>query len=487
LTNALNACTNAAKGGRAVLVVTTDGSGDGGPLGYDHKLIPTRELAAALGLRYVAPQAKKDVVEAVREAHGSAEAGEATLLVVPINVLGEDGVERRPASERQVRTPIPPAIPSGADVEAIVAALQRSERPLVLAGRGAAVDETRALLVTLAERRRSLLGTSLLAKSLFRGHPRDVGVVGGFAFESTRRVLSTVDCVVAFGASLNIFTRGHHTLFNGATIVQVDHDPDQLGRFGRVDVAVAGDAGATAGLVLDGLGPARSAVGFDEDELQALRSTRLVFGNEEAGGGDHVDPRAIVVAFDELLPEDRLVLTDGGHNISFPGTALDVPKTGGLRLTNADFGSIGLGLGAAIGAAVADPELTIVLFIGDGGLRMTLGELQTAANLRCRLVIAVMNDQAFGAERHFLELDGIAHHHSQFPDTDFAAVAAALGIESVTVRSVADLRRHAPRLEGRESPFLLDCKIDPAVRARWFEDMHALQAKRRAESAERGA
>jgi thiamine pyrophosphate-dependent acetolactate synthase large subunit-like protein len=102
---------------------------------------------------------------------------------------------------------------------------------------------------------------------------------------------------------------------------------------------------------------------------------------------------------------------------------------------------------------------------------MTLGDLHTAAGLERPLVVAVMNDRAFGSERHHLDLEGLPNRHAQFADTDFAAVAAGMGIESATVRSVADLTGHASRLQRRASPLLLDCKINPAVRAPWMANL----------------
>jgi acetolactate synthase-1/2/3 large subunit len=124
-------------------------------------------------------------------------------------------------------------------------------------------------MTALAERTGALLGTSLLAKSLFRGHPLDIGVVGGFATETARRLLAAVDCLVAFGASLNVFTRAHGSLFDGARIVQVDVDPAQIGRFGRVDVGVVGDARATATELLRQLEPLPAGARFNSSAMRA--------------------------------------------------------------------------------------------------------------------------------------------------------------------------------------------------------------------------
>jgi acetolactate synthase-1/2/3 large subunit len=134
-------------------------------------------------------------------------------------------------------------------------------------------------------------------------------------------------------------------------------------------------------------------------------------------------------------------------------------------------GAIGMGLGSAIGTAIARPEGQTVLLVGDGTLAMTLGDLVTVARYGLPMVIVVFNDQSYGAERHFLDLHGRANERSLHPDIDFASAARAFGIEAATVRSVEDLRSQAARLsEIPTGPLLLDCKITP-LRATWIEEI----------------
>jgi thiamine pyrophosphate-dependent acetolactate synthase large subunit-like protein len=112
-----------------------------------------------------------------------------------------------------------------------------------------------------------------------------------------------------------------------------------------------------------------------------------------------------------------------------------------------------------------------MLFIGDGGMLMTLGDLETLVRARLPVCVVVMNDHAYGAERHLLDISGKPNCLAKFPDTSFAAVAQALGIKAVTVRSVNDLTENLPDLRPEAGPLLLDCKIRPDVRARWIEEV----------------
>ena len=102
-------------------------------------------------------------------------------------------------------------------------------------------------------------------------------------------------------------------------------------------------------------------------------------------------------ALDAILPLERVVVSDSGHFMGWPPLYFRVPdERGWCQL--ASFQSVGLGLASAIGAALAQPERLVVLAIGDGGLLMSLGELETAARLRLRMCVVIYNDLAYGAE-----------------------------------------------------------------------------------------
>jgi thiamine pyrophosphate-dependent acetolactate synthase large subunit-like protein len=123
-----------------------------------------------------------------------------------------------------------------------------------------------------------------------------------------------------------------------------------------------------------------------------------------------------------------------------------------------------MAFGTALGFAKARPDQTTVLVIGDGGLLMTLGELETAVREDVPLVVVVMNDCAYGAEMHYLRLENMPVAQAMFPDVDYAPVAEAFGFRTATIRTLEQLRDAAPLLRSRdEGPVLLDCKINAAI------------------------
>jgi len=279
--------------------------------------------------------------------------------------------------------------------------------------------------------------------------------------------------VLAFGASLNRWTTRHGRLFPpDARVVQVDLDEEAIGTLYPTDVGVVGDAAATARAIveeLDGRGVKKE--GFRSDELGRDISARHWRDEpyEDRGTADYIDPRTLSIALDDLLPPERTVTTDSGHFMGYLAMYLDVPDGHGFVFAQA-FQSVGLGIANAIGAAVARPERLCVAAVGDGGALMALGELETAARYRLPMVVVVYNDAAYGAEVHHFGPMGQDVDLTQFPETDFAALARAAGAEGITVRGAEDLAPLKGWLGRRDRPLVIDAKVNPDVRAEWLAE-----------------
>jgi acetolactate synthase I/II/III large subunit len=480
LMNAATACRTAVQGGRRVLLITGDA-----PVGADHrfdyKYIDQAPISAALGLAHFAAASPEKAMVGLEQAVESAQHGRPAVLAIPANVFGLELGLQTPVRAAPVATNAPQPPDDGA-IAGLSEMIAESRRPLILAGRGAASSEAAPALGRLAERIGALLGTTLLAKDLFRGHRLDLGVVGSFASDAAADLLAEVDLVLAFGASLTPFTTAQRTLFAGAEVVQIDSDGSRLGASFAVSVGVPADARLTAERLLErveseGSEGSRAEPRFDTPEALARLSRPLYGGPDESGPGE-LDPRMVAVTLDRTLPEDRVIVLDSGRFMTSPARFIRVPGPGSFRLT-ADAGSIAIGLGIALGAAVARPKAANVLFVGDGGLSMSMGDLETAARNAVALIVVVMNDRAYGAEYVHLQADGLPADYAALPEIDFAGVARALGIEALTVSSMSELEAVAPRLRGRSGPLLIDCRIRQDItveRLRWPEKADGLAA-----------
>lgn len=347
-------------------------------------------------------------------------------------------------------------VPGDADVQRVATLLRQAERPVVIGGLGAWRGGAHELLGELADRTGAVLATTLRTAGMFREYPASVGVAGGFAPPAVADLLRSADCVVAFGASLNLFTTMKGTAFGTATLVQVVDDRAALGRIVPVDVGVHADARAFAEALLEAIPDGRpsSAIRDDADALGDGR--QFSFPDMSAPGA--LDPRAVCRRLNELVPAERAIVSDSGQFCMYPIESMDVWAPDAL-LWMMDFGAVGNGLGAALGAAVARPDRPTVLFIGDGGFFMTMGDLDTAVRDRLPLLVVCLNDGAYGAEIFHLRNWGLPLEHAQFATPDLAAIARSFGCEAERITELAQLDGLADRFACLDGPLFLDVVI----------------------------
>jgi thiamine pyrophosphate-dependent acetolactate synthase large subunit-like protein len=465
-TNAITGLTEAAKARTPLILVAADT-----PAGETRSnfFVEQARIAEAVGAVPVrvnrARSAYADTTKAIRTALGR----RAVVLNLPLDVIGEEA--EWPQEPFAAGVPAAPA-PSPQALDEVVAAIERAERPVIVAGRGAVLSDAREPLERLGAKIGAPLATSAMGHGLFNGHPFALGISGGFASPLAQEVIGASDLILAFGARLTRWTTGNGALVApGATVVQVDVDDSGFGD--RADVTVIGDARHTAAM-LGALLEHRGVEGNGrlDDDLRATIAARRWRDEpyDDASSDQHIDPRTLSIALDDLLPEERTVVVDSGHFMGFPAMYLAIPDPPGFVFTQS-FQSIGLGLANAVGAALARPDRLTVAALGDGGAMMGLQELETAARLRLPILFVLYDDAAYGAEVHHFRPMGHPVETVQFPDADFAAIARGAGCEGITVRTLDDLAPIEDWLRRRpDRPLLVDAKVDPDVVAEWLEE-----------------
>lgn len=472
--NAVTALTSAVRD-RAPLVYLAGASPLVGPM--NNQAIDQVALLAPTGARILRVEDGARLEAAVAQAFAAARAARIPVVLdIPSDLMhGPALAQVMPKVDGREAPGLPPTVPEMPVATSIAEAagiLLGATHPVILAGRGLGGGHAAATVRALGEATGALLATTLPMTGLFHGDPFAVPFAGGFTPAAVRALLDRADVVLVLGASLNRYTTAEDTLFRDARLLRVDLDPavGERTRVGRGSMALTGDAVAVAEALLAEVkraGPRRDP-GARTDEA---RATIAASGHAQdvpvRHGAGGVDPRAALRALDAVLPADRRVVVDVGHFSIFPCQVLPARSAGDL-IPAYGFASVGLALGTAIGVAAADPERAVLLVIGDGGLLMSLGELETVAREAPNLVIAVMNDAAYGAEVHHLARHGLDPSIAQFPPTDFAALAVALGFRGLPVRSEADLEAAAAvagAVAGRgvHGPALIDVRINPEV------------------------
>ncbi|HIM69745.1 MAG TPA: thiamine pyrophosphate-binding protein [Gammaproteobacteria bacterium] len=478
--NGMHGAVYANRTGSPVLIIYGDApvaDGHINTLGPDYKEFNSTMVLSAAGLQVFRATSPKGARTALADAVATAQLGNAVALLLPTSVQLEkfevkDDVAVSPA------IPDPPRCEKATPqtISTTAELLNKSRRPLIVAGVGVHRAGADQALEKLADRIGALLITSARAKDMFRGNPNNLGIIGSFSHSVARRFIDQTDCVLVFGASLNFWTTSFGTFVPAVPLIQVDSKRVNIGKFSNADVAVVGDARLVAEQLLDAL-PDRSEEEkpfHSQDVRQSLAKFDPAGEFRPAHTARTIDPRSLGIALDRLLPENRNLVYDAGNFLGIV-PYISVPGPGHFKFTN-NFASIGLGFGAALGVAKARPDSTTVLVVGDGGFLMTLGELETVVREDLPLVIIVMNDCAYGAELHFLKIHQVSVATSVFPDVDFAPIAEGFAFEAATIRSLDELERTAPMLENPQGPVLLDCKINAEIAAPFMSELAAFES-----------
>lgn len=394
------------------------------------------------------------------------------VLAIPYDVAAREAGPVPPAPEPRA----PAALaPSGEFAEGmldeIAAALSTAERPFLLAGRGAWLSGASTALGELAASTGALTASTALGRGVFPDTRFDLGVTGGFGAEGAMELIREADVAVVFGAGLNQFTMRFGALFApGTKVFQIDIAPAathaHVGGFVRADARLAAEA-----LV----GRVTGSIGAPWRESVDVTAARAYDHGDDLAPDGRLDPRSAARRIAALLPEDRVVVSDGGHFIGWANMYWPVAAPDRMMMIGTAFQSIGQGWPSVVGAALARRDATVVLTSGDGGGLMAIADLESAVRAAAgRGVAVIWNDAAYGAEVNLYGLKGLAEAPMRIPEVDFAAFAAAVGAEGVVVRTLADL----DRLESwaAEDPatrrfLLLDLRISGDVIAPYQQEI----------------
>ena len=474
LTNAMTGITEAAKSRTPMIVLAADSPA--AALRSNFR-IDQEAMVAAVGAVSGRVYSASTVVADVTRAYRTAVTQRRTVILnVAIDVAAAPADAPGPVRADLTPTAVRPNRDAVMD---LVALLRKSSRPVFVVGRGGRGAGPQ--IASLAQRSGALLATSAVANGLFVGEEYALGISGGFSSPTTAELISDADLIVGWGCALNMWTMRHGRLIGeSTTVVQVDDDVDAIGAHRPVDLGVVGDCGLTAAdaLILLAESGDPDPTGYRTPKVAERIAESARWQDvpvDDVSDDRRIDPRRLTIALDTVLPAERVVSIDSGNFMGYPATHLSVPDEHGFCFTQA-FQSIGLGVGTAIGAGIAQPGRLPVLGTGDGGFLMGISELDTAVRIGLPLVVIVYNDAAYGAEvHHFGDADMST---VTFPDTDIAAIARGFGAVGITVRGLDDLSAVRGWVSGYVAtraarPLVIDAKIADDGGAWWLAEAFA--------------
>jgi thiamine pyrophosphate-dependent acetolactate synthase large subunit-like protein/nitrite reductase/ring-hydroxylating ferredoxin subunit len=334
--------------------------------------------------------------------------------------------------------------------------LAASSRPVIIVGHGARFDMES--VIALAERLGAPVITTFKAKGQIPdAHPLACGVLGRSGTPVASWVMNEADLLLVFGASFS----NHTGIYEGHPIIQVDHDPAQLGKFHPVTVPLRGDVGVTAAALSEG-------ASAKDDQATQVAQRWALWRDEKASRreddrGRGVNSAAIFDSLTRLAPEDAVLAVDVGNNAYSFGRYFEC-KPGQSVLMSGYLGSIGFAYPAAIGAwAAVGDRRKVIAVSGDGGFGQYLAELTTAVKHAMDITHVLVDNGQLGKISKEQRAGAWSVWETSLVNPDFSEYARICGALGIKVTDASRLDDAIARGLAHPGPALIHVLADPEL------------------------
>jgi acetolactate synthase I/II/III large subunit len=353
-------------------------------------------------------------------------------------------------------------------VRAALELLQAAERPIIVAGGGVRTSGASKELVALAETLAIPVATSLNGKDVIPGnHPLSVGVVGTYSRESANRVVGQANLVCFIGSETGGMTTNFWTVPKiGVPAIQIDLDPEAIGRNYPLKATVLGDAKTTLAYMLEHAdsASARRRQNWNEAVRAICREWREKYRPMLESDAVPIRPERMCHELTQHVPDDAIVLADTGHAGMWMGGMYDLRNTSQSYIRSA--GHLGWAFSAGLGVKCACPQRPVVVFTGDAGLWYHIGEIETAARRKINTVTVVNNnsggnqskrgfDRAYGGQQ-----TERARELWTFNKVNFAQIAEEMGAVGIRVEKPGELAAAIHQALAADRPVIVDVVTD---------------------------
>ncbi|WP_189339539.1 acetolactate synthase large subunit [Pectobacterium peruviense] len=351
----------------------------------------------------------------------------------------------------------PPTI-SQQEIERAAAMINAAQRPILYLGGGIISGVAHEQAVQLAERANLPTTMTLMALGAMPvDHPLSLGMLGMHAARSTNLILEQADLLIVLGARFDDRAIGKAEQFcPQASIIHIDIDPAELGKIRQPHVAINADVAEALDHLLPHITPQQRDVW-----RATVSGLQQEFPFSMPNADDPLSHYGLVQATAQALTDDAIITTDVGQHQMWVAQSYPLRRPR-QWLTSGGFGTMGFGLPAAIGAALAEPDRTVVCFSGDGSLMMNIQEMATAAEEGLNVKIVLMNNQSLGLVHQqqdmFFQQRIFAADYRY--NTNFLAIAAGFGFATCDLNAATDPQAALKEALNQPGPALIHVRID---------------------------
>ena len=396
-----------------------------------------------------------DLADTIREAFQIATSGRPgpVLIDIPKDIqISFAEYERQPLVSK-----FPTIMPKPEKVKKAAEIINHKKRPYIYIGGGVISSNTSKQVLELADKIDAVIGCSLMGISaISTNEERFLGMEGMHGHYASSMAQNTADVIIAIGVRFSDRATGNVSKFaKKADIIHIDVDFAEISKNVEAQLGIRGDLSVTLDMLINEV--------EKKERPKWMETVRMLREQEEETNdiGIGLTPNALINEINLIKDGDTIVATDVGQHQMWTAQYLNVSKPRTF-ISSGGLGTMGFGMGAAIGAATATGKKT-VLVTGDGSFGMNLNEVVTAVTNNIPLTIVIMNNKVLGMVRQWQTLFFEKHYsNTDLKDrfVDYVKLAEAFGAKGEVVTTVEEFRKAFREAYNSNDVNLIDCRID---------------------------
>ena len=350
-----------------------------------------------------------------------------------------------------------PPTPDMSDIQKLIDLIKESKKPLTICGGGVIRSKANVELKEFVTKIDSPVAITVMGAGGIEGRNKLVtGLIGMHGSKASNIACDKCDLLIALGCRFSDrVALNPKTFAKNAKIVQIDIDRAEINKNVKTYHHIIGDVKKVLSLLNENL----PTLHHDEWKKEVFEySTETVYDEENRNGT--LTPKQILSSIARMLPQDTMVATDvGQHQMwAIQHFHFDYP---GQLITSGGFGTMGFGLGAAIGAKIGNPDKAVILITGDGSFRMNLTELSTVEHYNLPIIIFIFNNGVLGMVRQWQSVIYKNHYSETMLDRgpDFVKIANAYGLSGSRVTNSKELENAINTAMNENKAYIIDCSI----------------------------
>ncbi len=372
------------------------------------------------------------------------------LIDVPKNLFVELG-ENEPGHQNEIVWCWPP--PNMDVIKSLAEEINAAEKPVIYAGGGVIIGEASGELTRLAEKAGIPVITTLMSMGSFdRRNPLSLGMVGMHGQKEANMAVHHSDLIIAIGARFSDRVTGDTTRFaRGAKIIHIDIDSSEFGKNMRFDYCVNCDVKSA----LNALIPM-----IKEMDRSEWNERIASWKKKKKESGNTLNSDNLYETINEVLGDDVIVATDVGQHQMWTAQKWPFRKPRTF-ITSGGLGTMGFGLGAAIGAQIGNPDKRVIHISGDGSFRMNMNELATVSAQKLPIITVIVNNHTLGMVRQWQKLFfNQRYSATDLPDViEYDKLASAFGLSGCLVKDRAGLKKALEDAKNSNRGTVIACEI----------------------------